>query len=106
MIPGAGNGEKPFFSKIFYYLLDNSKKGICQFFLPFAGEKIFWVRPGRGLSFSAFLRTLLFPPLPGVFPQASWKAIPGAEISRGEMKTRADLFQEREISLALLYRMT
>jgi len=41
MIPGVGNGEKPFFRKYSPIFLDNSKKRICQFFLPPAGEKIF-----------------------------------------------------------------
>jgi hypothetical protein len=94
MIPRVGNREKPFFRKILYYLLDNSKKGICQFFLSFAGEKNFLICRGRGLFFSAFLKTILVPFGPGVFRGAcekrflrqknqggKWK--PGLNFSKG-----------------------
>jgi hypothetical protein len=36
----ATKEERPFFSKIFYHLFDNSKKRICQFFLLLASGKI------------------------------------------------------------------
>jgi hypothetical protein len=62
--------EKPFFSKTFLFFLDNSKKEICQFFLPFDGEKILGVHSGRGPSLSPFLRTLL---IGGSFPSDLFK---------------------------------
>jgi hypothetical protein len=83
MIPRVGNGGKPFFSKILYYPLDNSKKGICQFFLLFVGEINFWICLGGRLFCSAFLKTIVVPFGPGVFPGACEKRFLGQKIKVG-----------------------